>query len=338
MTLICENSSLRNNWFVVALCDDIGEQPQAVTLLGEKFVLWRTGDAGIVAAADRCPHREAPLSVGTVKDGVLTCRYHGWTFGAQGRCLSVPSAPDSTQVPALAHLRQLEVRERYGMVWLCPGTATQDVPLIAEDADASFRRFNTPVQAWKTSVGRMVDNFMDTSHFAFVHDVSIGQGIDPTVAQFDMVKLDDWFTGYIYDSYIANPEAGQAMNGDSSPTTTVAMTTGFCLPFLIRGTMQFLNGVRQVLMLASTPVDEVNSLFTFAIWRNDDADEREVVDFELTIDAEDQRMLELVGGPLPLEPGTMVSVRSDKGSEVWRREFIKLLAGSPADTGRESGR
>ena len=35
----------------------------------------------MIAAPDRCPHREAPLSLGSVEGGCLSCCYHGWTFG-----------------------------------------------------------------------------------------------------------------------------------------------------------------------------------------------------------------------------------------------------------------
>jgi nitrite reductase (NADH) small subunit len=33
-----------------------------------------------VAMLDRCPHRDIPLSRGTVKDGMLTCPGHFWRF------------------------------------------------------------------------------------------------------------------------------------------------------------------------------------------------------------------------------------------------------------------
>jgi phenylpropionate dioxygenase-like ring-hydroxylating dioxygenase large terminal subunit len=325
VTTFCDNDALRNNWFVVALVTDIGEQPRAISLLGDRFVIWRSADGELVAAEDRCPHREAPLSAGSVKEGTLTCRYHGWTFGDQGRCLSVPSASKTSQVPVRAHLTTLQVTEKYGLVWLCPGVTTSEVPVVVEDSDPSFHRFNTPIQQWAASATRMVDNFLDTAHFAFVHDVSIGSGINPRVATFDVQPLDDWFTGYIYDVLVANPEEAHSTLGDSATASLVHMTTGFALPFIVRGTMQFPNGVRQVLMLSSTPVDDLNSLFTFAIWRNDDEPEAEIVNFELQIDAEDQLMVEMLDGPLPLEGGRLVSVRSDKGSEVWRRELVRLL-------------
>ncbi len=46
---------------------------------GEKLVLFRYQQQ-VYAFVDRCPHQAAPLSHGFVKDGCLTCIYHGWKF------------------------------------------------------------------------------------------------------------------------------------------------------------------------------------------------------------------------------------------------------------------
>lgn len=37
-------------------------------------------DGGAVVMLDRCPHRDFPLSRGTVRDGVLVCSGHFWRF------------------------------------------------------------------------------------------------------------------------------------------------------------------------------------------------------------------------------------------------------------------
>jgi len=58
-----------------------------VTLLGDNYVLWRGPEGSLVAAPDRCPHRQAPLSAGSVRDGCLTCVYHGWVFGEEDRIM-----------------------------------------------------------------------------------------------------------------------------------------------------------------------------------------------------------------------------------------------------------
>ncbi len=71
----CANPALRTQWFVVADASDVVDVPVGVTLLGERFVLWRTAEGSVHAAADRCPHREAPLSDGSVSNGCLVCPY-----------------------------------------------------------------------------------------------------------------------------------------------------------------------------------------------------------------------------------------------------------------------
>ncbi len=57
----CANPAMRTQWYVVADAADVARSPVAVTLLGDRFVLWRGTDGEIRAASGRCPHREAPL-------------------------------------------------------------------------------------------------------------------------------------------------------------------------------------------------------------------------------------------------------------------------------------
>ncbi len=107
------------------------------------------------------------------------------------------------------------------------------------------------------------------------------------------------------------------------------MTTGFHLPFTVRSTIHYETGLDHILLLLSTPVDDLTSLFTFVVWRNDDftvpADE--VLRFDKAIGAEDRRMLERVPGVLPLDATALVSVQADKASVEWRRQLVGLLAG-----------
>lgn len=46
------------------------------------------GDDGVFACEDRCPHADAGLASGKIKDGVLTCSAHGFGFDlATGSCM-----------------------------------------------------------------------------------------------------------------------------------------------------------------------------------------------------------------------------------------------------------
>ena len=160
---------LANHWYVVAGAHDVTTKPVAVTVRDVDYVLWRDADGQLVAAPDRCTHREARLSLGVVGDGCLTCPYHGWAFGTDGRCVAVPSSgPDGPIAPA-AHLTTASTAERYGLIWLCPGAPSSQIPHLAVDADPTFSRLNTSVQTWECSATRMIDNMLDVAHCPYTH-------------------------------------------------------------------------------------------------------------------------------------------------------------------------
>ncbi len=326
--LLCDHPALQRHWYAVARSADLAREPVGVTLLGRDYVVWRDGDAGIVAAPDRCPHREAPLSLGRLLDGDLECAYHGWRFGRGGRCVLVPSAADGVPVPPKAHLGIVHAAERYGLVWLCPGEPAAGIPEIGYDADPRYRRLNVDVEGWQASATRMTDNFLDISHFPFVHTGTFGRAQDTHVPRIELGPLDEGYYGYSYEVAVNNDALGATASGLAAKVLTRRMTTGFHLPFAVRSTIHYETGLDHILLLLSTPVDDVTSLFTFVVWRNDDftvpADE--VLRFDKAIGAEDRRMLERVPGVLPLDATALVSVQADKASVEWRRQLVGLLA------------
>jgi len=324
--MLVEHRALENYWHVVAEVADVGSEPLAVRLLARDLVLWRGPSGGLVAAPDRCPHREAPLSSGVVHDGCLSCPYHGWTFGAEGRCVLVPSSGDGRPVPPAAHLRTMRVAERYGLVWVCPGEPVLPIPTITADDDPAYRRINTGVDVWSVSAGRMTDNFLDISHFPYVHTGTFGIESNTEVPKIELAQLDDDFYGYEYTVEVGN-EAGAQSSGIDTAVVTRRMTTGFNLPFTVRSTIQYETGLDHLILLCSTPVDDVTSLFTFVIWRNDDhsVPAEDVIAFDRAIGAEDKRMLERVRGVLPLDQHETVSVQSDRPSVEWRRRLLVAL-------------
>jgi phenylpropionate dioxygenase-like ring-hydroxylating dioxygenase large terminal subunit len=328
MTSFVADPALRAAWYPVTESTAVGVAPLPVTLLGQRLVLWRGPDGSVVAADDRCPHREAPLSAGTVDEGLLSCAYHGWAFGESGRCVRVPSAGADSSIPPAAHLSPLRTVERYGLVWVGPEEPTTDIPSIPQEDDPAFRRINSGMQRWSVSAPRMVDNFCDVSHFPWVHAGTFGSSQDPVVPAVDLGELDHGWFGYEYEVEIENPEAARAASGLPDRVVTRRMSTGFRLPFLVRSTITYETGLEHVLLLCSTPVDDATSLFTFVVWRNDDhdTDPEEAIAFDREIGAEDQRMLERIDGTMPLGRTELVSVRADRCSVEWRRRFAAMLA------------
>ena len=105
------------------------------------------------------------------------------------------------------------------------------------------------------------------------------------------------------------------------------MTTGFHLPFTVRSTSLRETGLNHILLLLTTPIDDLNAWFTFVVWLTDDfsVPAEEVIAFDRMIGAEDKTMLEKVPGVLPLASRGVMNTQSDKASSAWRRQFARLL-------------
>jgi nitrite reductase/ring-hydroxylating ferredoxin subunit len=57
---------------------------RSVRVGGRRIALFREGGA-LYAVDEACPHMRADLSNGTLRDGILTCAWHGWQFDLRGR-------------------------------------------------------------------------------------------------------------------------------------------------------------------------------------------------------------------------------------------------------------
>ncbi len=328
MTTFATNPVLRRYWHAVCRSTDVLGEPLAVRLLGEDLVVWRGGDGTVAALPDRCSHREAPLSAGRVKGDCIECPYHGWKFLGSGRCAEVPSSAAGVPVPPKAHLRPVPATERYGLVWLCLDEPVAGIPEIPQEQDPAFRRINALVEPWQTAATRMVDNFLDITHFPYVHVGSFGSAATPEVPHVELRDLGEWY-GYEYSVTAANPTVAASASGQATATVQRLMSSGFNLPFAVRSTIRYESGLEHILLLLSTPIDDATSYFTFVVWRNDDfsvpADE--VTRLDRLIGAEDKLMLERVRGTLPLDHTALVSVQADKASVEWRRQLRALLQG-----------
>src|SRR3984957_16697682 len=129
MEYMIDDPVLRNDWHVVAQSSDIAlGELRASRLLGQDLVLWRSKE-GLCAWQDLCLHRGAKLSGGRIQDDCLVCPYHGWNYDSSGRCVRIPAHPQQPP-PARARAAAYQIRERYGLIWICLGTHGKEVPLF----------------------------------------------------------------------------------------------------------------------------------------------------------------------------------------------------------------
>ncbi len=160
---------LKDYWYIAAESRELKQTPMAVTLRGERVVLFRADQGQVAALQDRCSHRNMALSRGKVSSGCITCSYHGWQFNGAGRCVHIPSLGHDARLPNHG-VRAYPVRERDGFIWVYTGESLPDsdpfeFPHHGEPGWTSFR-MRTRLHA---SVEACLENFLDCPHTVYVH-------------------------------------------------------------------------------------------------------------------------------------------------------------------------
>ena len=173
---------LRPSWQVVCHTSDVPNPGgwQTFEFLNESIVVIRGDDMRVRAFTNVCRHRGSRLLSdvsGCAKR--LTCPYHGWTYGLDGRLIGVPGKSDYPGLDVEAHGLvpvELEVWRSFIFVRLAgsgPSVASMMAPyeeLIApyrfEDLRALGRVTLRPRAVnWKN----VADNYSDGLHIAVAH-------------------------------------------------------------------------------------------------------------------------------------------------------------------------
>lgn len=166
---------LRNAWYVAAWSEEVGAGLFERTVIGESLLLFRKPDGSPVALTNMCPHRFAPLNLGTLADGVVECPYHGLRFDARGTCVHNPHGDG--HIPAKARLRSYPVVERHAMLWVWMGDdALADpagIPDFSCHTDPRFPRVGGVIEM-HAQYELITDNLMDLTHVEFVHRGILG--------------------------------------------------------------------------------------------------------------------------------------------------------------------
>jgi vanillate O-demethylase monooxygenase subunit len=163
-----------NCWWVAAFSHEVGRTLLSRWLLDTPVVLFRKEDGSIAALEDRCPHRQAPLSIGKLQGDSVECGYHGFRFAPDGRCTLVPSmdTPPNFSVPSYP------VREIGPLVWIYVGDPAvldqvpppPDLPWLT---DADFNAASGQIEI-AANYMLLKENVLDLTHLGFVHAKSFG--------------------------------------------------------------------------------------------------------------------------------------------------------------------
>jgi phenylpropionate dioxygenase-like ring-hydroxylating dioxygenase large terminal subunit len=323
------------HWHPVASSTEVVAAPVAATLLDRAVVLWRNG-AGIVQAwADQCPHRGAKLSLGQVVNGRLECGYHGWQFEAGGQCVHVPALPAFTPPPSHC-ARVYEACDAYGLVWVRLASTSaaaapsprlsQPLPVFAAEADAALHKLNCGPYDVATSAPRVMENFLDMAHFAFVHEGWLGAS--------GFSAIDDYQITATPSGLIATGcKAWQPKsNLHSTATAQVEYSYEVTAPYTAvltkvpEATSVAVQNYRESIALLICPVSPEHSRVWFRLAVADFASpDDKLRAFQHTIFMQDQPVLESqTPKRLPLDKDAERHSAADKTSAAYRRHLSQL--------------
>ncbi len=182
---------VKNAWYCAGWDYMISQGKNSIVarkLAGERVVLYRKPNGEVQAMEDRCPHRQAALSLGQKEGDSLRCMYHGLKFGPDGKCTEIPG---QTRIPEKACVRVFPVVERDNWIWVWMGEAgmadPELIPLSVGPSDAEWN-IKTSHMHVDANYRLEIANLADLSHLAWIHQKSLG-GADPeTRKQYTTLK------------------------------------------------------------------------------------------------------------------------------------------------------
>jgi vanillate O-demethylase monooxygenase subunit len=215
----------------------------------------------------------------------------------------------------------------YDLVWLrLDDRAATTIPAHPASEDPRMRIIAGAPYTWSTSAPRRVENFVDLSHFAWVHDGTLGRRSEP-VPPVPAVRREAGELRFEYDPPPIAPKA-TALFGFSAYRMPIPLTVdiGF----------ELATGARRRLWMTASPVDARTCRSFWFIARDDDldGDDDEYVAFQEVVLGEDEPVVCSQDPPeLPLGP-MEVSVRTDRVSIEYRRWLRELVdAASSSEPG-----
>lgn len=311
------------DWHPVARsCEIETGRITAVRLLGQEFVVWRSGDGAVHVWEDRCAHRGVRLSLGRIAEDRLICAYHGWEYASDGQCVRYPAHERQAPSPR-ATARTCKAVERYGLVWACLGEPRSPPPPFPEADDGGYHIYFGGRFDYQTSAQRAIENFLDVSHFPFVHDGYLGDGAHTEIKDYDVTVGDAGIS-------VTNVRVWQPKPTNTLDVEGLEVGYEYYVPRPLTARLTKQAGVRnrdgtlarEAIVLTMTPVEPEVSVGWVLLASNYDQQygEEEVQAFTSLIISQDVRVVESQRPKrLPLDLGQELHVRSDRTAVEYRR-------------------
>ncbi|MFM7330721.1 MAG: Rieske 2Fe-2S domain-containing protein [Brachymonas sp.] len=312
-------------WHPVLASNALKDAPMSIKLLERELVLWKDANGAAHAWADRCPHRGAKFSLGRVVGDRLECGYHGWQFAPSGQCTLVPALPTFQSPPS--HCAQVfELQEAYGLLWVRLEHSDSVVPAFAAEADARLRKVNCGPYLVQTSAPRIVENFLDMSHFGFVHEGWLGDRGHVAMLDYEVQKT---ATGIVATNcQVWQPKSNLHSTTGSMVDYSYEVNAPYtCIltkapdPATLGAHLADKENFRESIALFVCPIaPELSRVWIRMAMTDFDSPDSALQSFQNTIFGQDQPVLESQSPKrLPLDLRAELHTVADKASSAYRR-------------------
>lgn len=183
---------MRRYWVPALMSSEIAQAdgPQVrVQLLGEKLLAFRNTEGRACLIDEFCSHRGVSLYFGRNEENGIRCAYHGVKFDGDGRCVDVPSSPQSC---ARMHIKGYPCVERGGIVWAYMGPKDKmPAPPELEWCLLPPEHVFVSKRIQACSYLQAMEGGIDTAHVSYVHRYEVDS--DPMhqgVKALDYIKAD----------------------------------------------------------------------------------------------------------------------------------------------------
>ena len=316
-----------NNWRILASCwhpvafsEEVGAKPFGVTLLDVPLVAFRTRQ-GVTVAYKYCPHRGADLSLGTVDNDRLVCRYHGLHYDASGQCTLVPAEGSEAKVATRLCLTTFPTVERYGLIWVCLQPDAR-IPLPDWGAlEEPANQIVTLSTRWQASAARHTENFLDIAHAAWIHAETFAPREYPEIGDYSVERQTNALYYKIKTMFLA------ANTFEAKGTVEESLSEYWLhLPFAIDLKITYGRGAEHIFDIAS-PISK-NQIRIFMLKTRDfdlDKPVDEWLKFQEVVNEEDRLIVENQWPQhLPLDLSQEFHIRADAISIAYRRSLVEL--------------
>ena len=210
-------------------------------------------------------------------------------------------------------------RDLYGHIWTTLGTPDREPLAMPEFAEDGRRLVIVGKVTVKASPLRIVENFLDMSHFPYVHTGVLGEEPGTEVADYKVeIRAPEdeiWAT----DCAFYQPQAAMSAEGGQISRYMYRVTSPFVT--VLYKTCPVVDGAWDLIGIFVQPLDEaLCDVYTFMLLIDDVSTEAALLHFQHMIFLQDRNILEnQVPAGLPLDPRDECAIRADGSSMLYRR-------------------